>query len=644
LLKTACLKAGVSTLFTDNEDFFTALIVLLVLSLAVGLFALLPAYLLFWSATSSLWRVGIAGIIAGLAMGLMVEELLASIKERKHSGVGSIVAWASGLAVYTLPPTLLAVANGMPSRKTIPAVIGVTMGIAIFATGRWAMSHARGSRGQFATQMRQMLDQYDRIAILGKPGAGKSTLVQFLALTFARKKAGDRQLRRHNIVRAKLGLNTWYFPMLIPLRKVARALLDKDADGTANLLFEVWKDRVLPSDIRVDLPERFLLKLLKKGHCIVLLDGLDEVADDREFRVAVREIRGFSSRYIGNKFIITSRFSGWRGGLGSSFHECQIDDLTDEHIDNFIDDWYKAIEESRVSGGIENETAGERTQRFRKARSRAMDLKEAFKEVEGIRALAENPLLLSLICFVHYNQSLPRERLSLYEECSKLLLMQWDLEKGLVVDDTDLTLRQKETIMQEIAFALHTGKLGENFGRREATGKEIVPIIEERLRQYRLPVQNARSLFQKLIDRSGIVVSVENYADRFAFSHLTFQEFYAAKHIYRNQLSILSHFAEESPERLTSWWKEVALLYVSMTSDSSAFIRQLWESLPTNVDDLANKRLQVASQCLAQAVAMQDETLEPAILDNLLKLRLAAKGDSSLSPSYSRELRSYLLT
>jgi len=459
----------IRSFFERNEHFSIILLVILILALLVGFFVLLPAYLLFWSTTLNIWIIGFAGSISGLAVILLFLGLYESLKEKDTF---LILITGVPLASYVLIGAFLVYFRSIPTNRTAFALIGAALSVVLVLTWRWIASRRFRSQDEFAKQIHRLLTRYDNIAVLGKPGAGKSTFVQFLALTFAQEKAGERKLRKRGIIRERLGCK-WYIPIWIPLRKVSKTLLERDADGNANLLLEAWRDRVLPSDIRADCPNKFFLKMLKKKRCIFLLDGLDEVANDDEFRTVVREIKGFSTRYVENKFIITSRFSGWRGGVSSTFRELQVDDLTPNQIRNFIDDWYQAIEENRVFGGIEAETPPEEAQRLRKAQSRAAELEDALQEVESIRSLAENPLLLSIICFVHYHKTLPRERLSLYQDCSNLLLLQWDREKGLPVDDTDLTLKRKEAIMQEIAFAMHTGRIGKEFGGKEATSKSI---------------------------------------------------------------------------------------------------------------------------------------------------------------------------
>ena len=47
-----------------------------------------------------------------------------------------------------------------------------------------------------ATEVGDLLTSHDNIAILGKPGSGKSTYAQFIALTFAQEKAGEKNLKK----------------------------------------------------------------------------------------------------------------------------------------------------------------------------------------------------------------------------------------------------------------------------------------------------------------------------------------------------------------------------------------------------------------------------------------------------------------
>jgi predicted NACHT family NTPase len=84
-------------------------------------------------------------------------------------------------------------------------------------------------------------------------------------------------------------------------------------------------------------PDRYFLRQLAKGNCIVLLDGLDEVATETEFPAVVRAIESMAVKYAGNQFLLTSREAGWRGGVGAHLSIFYVNDLTDHQIETFID-------------------------------------------------------------------------------------------------------------------------------------------------------------------------------------------------------------------------------------------------------------------------------------------------------------------
>ncbi len=111
-------------------------------------------------------------------------------------------------------------------------------------------------------------------------------------------------------------------PVLIPLRKVSSFINSSNTQSGKNLCIEAFRQEVLPSDLRDDF-SKHSCDMLHSKRCILLLDGLDEVANENEFNIIVNEIKGLVSQYPGNKFIITSRYMGWRGGVGPTFQETE---------------------------------------------------------------------------------------------------------------------------------------------------------------------------------------------------------------------------------------------------------------------------------------------------------------------------------
>jgi len=477
---------------------------------------------------------------------------------------------------------------------------------------------------------------------LGKPGSGKSTFSQFLALTFAQEKAGDYKLKRKGVTKKRFGTNEWFLPIFIPLREISKFLVENENENYDNLIIEAFRQIILPSNIRNIFSDSYIVYMLKNKKCLFLLDGLDEVQNGIEFNAVIKEINGIISRFPGNKVIVTSRYSGWRGGVGSFFNVFEIEDLNDQEISTFIDSWYHAIEENRARILSKAESKVQQFLRMGETSEKADKLKQALSNTKSIRQLAENPLLLSIICFVHYNKTLPKERLRLYQDCNNLLLVQWDEEKGLAVDDTYLTLARKEDIVQEIAFSLHTGKIGEDFGRKEANIEEIIPIVEKKLKEFKMDSTQARSLFQKLIERSGIIVVTEKYTNKYSFSHLTFQEFYTAEYIYGNNLDLfelISQVSDNFTDALNGWWREVILLYCLLIKDPTKIIEKLFQD---SEDDILQQNFQIAVQCLDESIKVPNLELREDIIKKLLIIRNHGTSESNIK-SLNPQVKLYLI-
>ena len=330
-------------------------------------------------------------------------------------------------------------------------------------------------------QLHIILQKYDRLAILGGPGAGKTTFLQYIALAYGRERAGDRRLRRRKIMKQRLGSKRWRLPIFISLSSISSSLTNPVGGGSTSIVDTI--PGTLPPDLQKDpIAADYFIRQLENGNCVVLPDGLDEVPSDTDFLTVVRAIESLALRYNKNQFILTSRISGWRTGVGANFQVFYVNELTDEQIEIFIDRWYSAVELNAVSGRLQDE--GEAMKRARKRRSaeQAEGLKRTLRENPGIRLLATNPMLLSIIALVHRSMAtLPKERGKLYAECSKILLQQWDISRGVRVDDTNLTLAQKEAIMQRLAFAIHQGEIGKEGGGREASRQQVDNIVAEML-------------------------------------------------------------------------------------------------------------------------------------------------------------------
>ncbi|MEZ5388086.1 MAG: NACHT domain-containing protein [Prosthecobacter sp.] len=118
------------------------------------------------------------------------------------------------------------------------------------------------------------------IVIIGAPGCGKTTLLHHVLLTYARRHQWRHRMR-------------FRLPIFIELRRVAPELPDdpKKSPDLAKLIEIVWKKDSRNAGIIKRMPKGWLTNRLRSGRCLLLWDGLDEVADPVE-RSKVRDWAG----------------------------------------------------------------------------------------------------------------------------------------------------------------------------------------------------------------------------------------------------------------------------------------------------------------------------------------------------------------
>ncbi|MCP4659315.1 MAG: NACHT domain-containing protein, partial [bacterium] len=147
--------------------------------------------------------------------------------------------------------------------------------------------------------------------VLGDPGSGKTTLLKHFVLAATDPALGP----------ATLGLAQETIPVFIELRR-----LKQPAAGLKPALQEA----VARTDVGLESPARFARKLLGRGQLLVLVDGLDEVADAAERTAVSRWLEEAVGQLPRSTFVVTSRYAGYRGDsrLSGHFLELHVQDLS----------------------------------------------------------------------------------------------------------------------------------------------------------------------------------------------------------------------------------------------------------------------------------------------------------------------------
>ena len=415
------------------------------------------------------------------------------------------------------------------------------------------------------------------LAIVGPPGSGKSTLLAHAAL----QSASTRKSR---------------LPILLALREHGAAIAAEPGTKLPGLI------RFAVQGVPGTEPDGWWDRQIEQGRCLVMLDGLDEVARDEDRHTVATWIEKQIATYPRNYFVITSRPHGFPSLVIKQASVLAIRPFTSDQISRFVRRWYFAAERHAT---FATTPAKLRSARML-AEGGADELITLLQAHRALRDLTVNPLLLTMIATVHrYRGALPGSRAELYGEICQVILSRRIQVKNL---PEILPWEAKRKILAALAYQMtkqHVTELS------EAT---VLKLIESLLARLPQPVPGPDFLID--ISNNGLLVS--SVANRYSFAHRTFQEYLTAQ--YMRDMPAAAKAVIRSVEDL--WWRETILLYAA-SSDVSPIVSACLESDSTTALSLAFECAEISHE------------LSPALRDRLNQVRAKAFEPES-SPEHRR--------
>ncbi len=276
----------------------------------------------------------------------------------------------------------------------------------------------------------EVLNRENRVALLGDPGSGKSTFVNFVALCLAGELLGRAE--------ANLGVLTapvpedeqphrrrgedepepqpWDRGALLPVRVilrefVARGLQLAEGEVSRDTLWQFIVNE-LPGTLR-DFASDLRAEWQTDGG-LLLLDGLDEVPEAGQRREQIKTVvEQFATVFPRVVILVTSRTYAYQQQDWKlrDFAEATLQPFGRAHIRNFVERWHAYV------GQVRNLSVEE-------AQGRATLLNTAIASNPRLYDLATRPLLLTLMASLHAwrGGTLPEQREELYADAVDLLL------------------------------------------------------------------------------------------------------------------------------------------------------------------------------------------------------------------------------
>ena len=453
----------------------------------------------------------------------------------------------------------------------------------------------------------EILEKHPHLALLAAPGGGKSTLLKRLAVAYG---CPDRLAE----VDDSLPKRDW-----LPLFVRCRALRDRASRPILELLGDLPQHAGMNGDEAAAFGES-IHESLRDGRALLLVDGLDEISNEGDRQVFAQHLRTFVGMFPQVSLVVTSREAGFRQVAGVVASTC-----TGAKLAPFDEgDVLKLCEEWSVH--VIGDTDEVRTQ--------ARKLAKTIWDNERIRALAENPLLLTtLLVLKRTIRELPRSRAELYREAARVLIRTWNVE-GYEPLDEDEALTQ----LSYVACSMMA------HGIQQIGHKSLLKLLRDARKELEAELQFAQlsptEFIERIEYRSSLLIQTGHeevdgeLQPLYEFRHLTFQEYLAARGYVEEQYPgrdegkqladlLEPHFEDEN------WREVIPLAAVLAKRNAEETIKRLTTaSEQIAVEERLEPVVGLLRQCLLDEVQVSAETLRTALLESVRVRKIVVSGYS----------------
>lgn len=417
------------------------------------------------------------------------------------------------------------------------------------------------------TGLESLVQEKGNVVIIGTPGKGKTTLFRRAVLYYAESLLSQRETN-----------SVALFPVFFRLRNFSIYLSQnqgKYPDPTHKVILDY-----LEYAYRVEggmLTRNFFDHYLSQGNCIILMDGLDEVTENKE-DVAQNLIK-FINKYgntetlklnaVPNKIVISSRPKGYDmikpflSGGGLVEHEIQS--LNRDEIHSLIRKLFSALDTNEAKNKENTE--------------KLFSIITESDNSEDLLKIATNPLFCTALLLLYKWNSLelPQRTIDVFHEIINLLLGFWrsqqsDIKdaKRLIVSVQDKNYDVMSVVSRKWLRLSHLAwQMQLSPDVAVVTLEDAIKFLGSHIMEYDgVSQQQVREVAKEFLNHaheySGILV--ENEPQKFSFMHEQFREYFAASYMVALDDKDYSENILERIFETSSSWQEILIMAMSHKS------------------------------------------------------------------------------
>jgi len=376
------------------------------------------------------------------------------------------------------------------------------------------------SFGRGDIELTQILSRSQRILIEGQPGAGKSTFLRLVACMLARDLLGQPYKANETWRQHYLGFDDKVppLPILLRLSLLVDLLPTLEGPDDRGRLLDLFAQTC--RDAKVNFERDFWKDKLERGEALLLLDGLDEIAD-LSLRERVFIIFADAEKSWKSQIVVASRPFRTEELRALKFLATTVERFRKEEIQRFLTAWVTALYEENHTKALSGQA-----ERYRQV------LQEAILSRPAVRQLADNPVMLTSLCVVHYNDGrLPEARALVYGSVIDWLLRSREKKREA---ELGLNVAFAADVLTRLSLELLLDGKKAVFNLQEAARIVSPAFARERPRTAAASLTKEAErwlLFE--CENSGVLEELAGH--RLRFWHLTFEEYLAAKELARNE-------------------------------------------------------------------------------------------------------------